>query len=88
MLTIISNTEVSATIFLLHTVDLQLGPLTTDFDDIDDEEDENDDDDGDDGGDDYDDDDDKVDLINDASSWQNCIVLSSPLDARLQIISN
>ena len=41
-------------------------------DDDDDDDDDNDVDDG-------------VDLINDASSWQNCIVLSSPLNARLKM---
>ena len=40
------------------------------------------------GDDDDDDDDDvEVDLINDASSWQHCIVLSSPLNARLKILN-
>ena len=39
----------------------------------------------DDGDDDDIDDDDEVDLINDASGWQNCIVFSSPLDARLKM---
>ena len=46
----------------------------------DDDDDDDDDDDG--------DDDDGVDLINDASSWQNCIVLSPPLNARLKIFLN
>ena len=51
------------------------------------QDDENDDDDKNDNGDENDDDDDEVDLINDASSWQHCIVLSSPLNARLEILN-
>ena len=56
-------------------------------DNDDDDDDDNDADYGDYEDDDDDDDDDQVDLINDASSWQNCIVLSSPLNARLEILN-